>query len=94
MADLLLPERTRHWSRLEDILAEEASFDYLSISDHHFPWLKEQGHSAYTWRLLSGRPRAHPVPLMTLVMFAEALEIIRALFGGGYEECKQRAHHT
>jgi hypothetical protein len=32
--------------------AEDAGFDLLVSSDHHFPWLSAQGHAPYAWTLL------------------------------------------
>lgn len=32
--------------------AEEAGFDFLSISDHFHPWIGEQGHSPFVWSVL------------------------------------------
>lgn len=41
-------------SRLVEISvgAEEAGFDFVSISDHFHPWLGEQGHSGFVWAVL------------------------------------------
>lgn len=41
-------------SRLVDIAvaAEEAGFDFVSISDHFHPWISEQGHSGFVWSVL------------------------------------------
>lgn len=41
-------------SRLVDIAvaAEDAGFDFVSISDHFHPWISEQGHSAFVWSVL------------------------------------------
>lgn len=33
-------------------LAEEAGFDFLSISDHYHPWVEAQGHSPFVWSVL------------------------------------------
>jgi G6PDH family F420-dependent oxidoreductase len=33
-------------------LAEEAGFDFATLSDHYSPWLEEQGHSPYAWSVL------------------------------------------
>lgn len=33
-------------------LAEEADFDFVSISDHYHPWVSEQGHAAFVWSVL------------------------------------------
>jgi coenzyme F420-dependent glucose-6-phosphate dehydrogenase len=32
--------------------AEEAGFDFLSISDHFHPWVSAQGHSSFVWSVL------------------------------------------
>lgn len=33
-------------------LAEEHGFDFVSVSDHFHPWIREQGHSPFVWTLL------------------------------------------
>jgi G6PDH family F420-dependent oxidoreductase len=35
------------------VAAEQAGFDFVEMSDHYHPWLNVQGHSAFTWNLLS-----------------------------------------
>jgi len=35
------------------VLAERAGFDFVEMSDHYHPWVEAQGHSAFTWNLLS-----------------------------------------
>src|SRR5262245_46820284 len=32
--------------------AEEAGFDFASISDHDHPWVSQQGHSPLVWAVL------------------------------------------
>ena len=32
--------------------AEDAGFDFLSISDHYHPWLESQGHAPFAWSVL------------------------------------------
>ncbi len=32
--------------------AEEAGFDFVSISDHYHPWVTAQGHSPFVWSVL------------------------------------------
>ncbi|WP_051063120.1 TIGR03557 family F420-dependent LLM class oxidoreductase [Ilumatobacter nonamiensis] len=32
--------------------AEDAGFDFVSISDHFHPWIGEQGHSPFVWSVL------------------------------------------
>ena len=34
------------------VLAEEAQFDFVSISDHFHPWVSSQGHSPFVWSVL------------------------------------------
>lgn len=34
------------------VAAEEAGFDFVSISDHFHPWISEQGHSPFVWTVL------------------------------------------
>jgi G6PDH family F420-dependent oxidoreductase len=34
--------------------AEEAGFDFVSISDHFHPWVSAQGHSPFVWSVLGG----------------------------------------
>lgn len=34
------------------LLAEEAGFDFVELSDHYHPWLDNQGHSGFTWSML------------------------------------------
>jgi alkanesulfonate monooxygenase SsuD/methylene tetrahydromethanopterin reductase-like flavin-dependent oxidoreductase (luciferase family) len=34
------------------VLAEEAGFEFVEMSDHYHPWLEAQGHSAFTWSVL------------------------------------------
>jgi coenzyme F420-dependent glucose-6-phosphate dehydrogenase len=40
--------------RMVDIarLAEEAAFDFISVSDHYHPWVSAQGHSPFLWSVL------------------------------------------
>ena len=41
-------------SRLVEMatMAEEAGFDFVSISDHYHPWIDAQGHSPFVWSVL------------------------------------------
>lgn len=34
------------------VAAEEAGFDFVSISDHFHPWIARQGHSPFVWSVL------------------------------------------
>jgi G6PDH family F420-dependent oxidoreductase len=48
--------------------AERSGFDFAVISDHYFPWLDEQGHSAYAWSVLGAVAQAtERMRLMTYV---------------------------
>ncbi len=47
-------------------LAEEAGFDFLSISDHYHPWVDRQGHSPFVWTVIGGVAEAtERIPLIT-----------------------------
>ncbi len=35
------------------VAAEAAGFDFVEMSDHFHPWLESQGHSGFTWAMLS-----------------------------------------
>jgi G6PDH family F420-dependent oxidoreductase len=35
------------------VLAEEAGFDFVEISDHYHPWVSEQQHSGFAWSMLA-----------------------------------------
>lgn len=39
-------------------LAEENGFDFVSISDHFHPWIREQGHSPFVWSVLGALSQA------------------------------------
>jgi G6PDH family F420-dependent oxidoreductase len=34
--------------------AEDAGFEFLSISDHYHPWIDRQGHSGFVWSVIGG----------------------------------------
>ncbi|HUR77401.1 MAG TPA: TIGR03557 family F420-dependent LLM class oxidoreductase [Acidimicrobiales bacterium] len=38
--------------------AEDAGFDFLSISDHFHPWISAQGHSPFVWSVLGAISQA------------------------------------
>jgi G6PDH family F420-dependent oxidoreductase len=40
------------------VAAEEAGFDFVSISDHFHPWIEEQGHSPFVWSVLGALSQA------------------------------------
>lgn len=136
----MLCEQTPPRQLVRDLVrAEVAGFDFSATSDHYFPWIEEQGHSAYAWSVLGAAAQATDrIPLMTMVtcpimryhpavvaqqaatmgvlsegrftlglgagenlnehvvgrawpsvdvrhvMLAEAVDVIRRLFGGGY----------
>ena len=72
--------------------AEEAGFEFLSISDHYFPWVDAQGQSAFVWSVLGGISQVtKKVPVMTgvtcpimrihPVILAQAAATTAALFG-------------
>lgn len=35
-------------------LAEDAGFDFVTVSDHFHPWTRAQGHSPYVWTTVGG----------------------------------------
>jgi len=48
--------------------AERAGFDFEVMSDHYFPWLREQGHAGYAWSMLGAVSQVTDrVELMTYV---------------------------
>lgn len=47
--------------------AEEAGLDFAVVSDHYYPWLREQGHSPYAWVVLGAA--AHATRRMGLMSF-------------------------
>lgn len=38
--------------------AEEAGFDFISLSDHFHPWIAQQGHSPFVWPVLGALSHA------------------------------------
>lgn len=40
------------------VLAEDAGFDFVSISDHFHPWISDQGHSPFVWSVLGAIAQA------------------------------------
>ncbi|GII78281.1 LLM class F420-dependent oxidoreductase [Sphaerisporangium rufum] len=65
----LMSEQTPARQLVQDAAgAERAGFDYLTISDHYFPWLEDMGHSPYAWSVLGGVAQAtDAIPMMTYV---------------------------
>jgi G6PDH family F420-dependent oxidoreductase len=50
------------------VLAEQAGFDFLVISDHYHPWLPEQEHSGFAWSILGAVAQAtSKIELATMV---------------------------
>ncbi|WP_205472896.1 LLM class F420-dependent oxidoreductase [Nocardioides sp. SYSU D00038] len=50
------------------VRAEEVGFDFAVSSDHHSPWLTEQGHAPYAWSVLGAVAQAtERIGLMTYV---------------------------
>lgn len=48
------------------VQAEQLGFDFLSISDHYFPWLDQQGQSPFVWSMLGALSQAtQAIPIMT-----------------------------
>lgn len=65
----MLCEQTPPKQLVSDLArAEEIGFDFSVISDHYFPWLEDQGHSAYAWSVLGAAAQATSrIGLMTFV---------------------------
>ena len=49
------------------VLAEEAGFDALWISDHFHPWNDQQGQSAFVWSVIGALAQVCRLPVMTAV---------------------------
>ena len=49
------------------VLAEQAGFDALWISDHFHPWLDEQGQSGFVWSVIGAISQATSLPITTAV---------------------------
>jgi G6PDH family F420-dependent oxidoreductase len=48
------------------VRAEQAGFDFVSISDHFHPWLESQGHAPFAWSVLGAIAHAtHKVGITT-----------------------------
>ncbi|MFP4311090.1 MAG: TIGR03557 family F420-dependent LLM class oxidoreductase [Nitriliruptoraceae bacterium] len=47
--------------------AEQAGFQYLSLSDHFHPWLPSQGESPFAWTVLGGLLEATTLPVVMQV---------------------------
>lgn len=49
-------------------LAEQAGFDFATISDHFHPWIEAQGHAGYAWSMLGAISQATSrLPVTTYV---------------------------
>ena len=53
---IMLPSELYAPRELVDLAvrAEDAGFDYITISDHYHPWTSQQGHSPFVWSVLGG----------------------------------------
>jgi G6PDH family F420-dependent oxidoreductase len=49
------------------VLAEQAGFEALWISDHFHPWLDEQGESSFVWSVIGAVAQATSLPITTAV---------------------------
>lgn len=74
------------------VAAEEAGFDFLSISDHFHPWTTEQGHSPFVWSVLGaiaastdqievGVGVSCPIMRIHPAIYAQAVATTALLFG-------------
>ena len=75
--------------------AEQAGFEFLSISDHFHPWVDAQGESAFVWSILGALSQAtEKIPIMTgvtapimrihPVILAQATATTAALLNGRF----------
>jgi G6PDH family F420-dependent oxidoreductase len=74
------------------VMAEEAGFDALWISDHYHPWNDAQGESAFVWSILGAVARETSLPMTTAVtcplvrthpaIIAQAAATTAAIAGG------------
>lgn len=75
--------------------AEAAGFEFLSISDHFFPWVDSQGQSAFVWTVLGAIAQVtEKVPILTgvtcpimrihPVILAQAAATTAALYQGRF----------
>jgi G6PDH family F420-dependent oxidoreductase len=49
------------------VMAQQAGFDALWISDHFHPWLDEQGHSSFVWSVIGAVSQVTDLPITTAV---------------------------
>jgi G6PDH family F420-dependent oxidoreductase len=77
------------------VAAEDAGFDFVSISDHFHPWITEQGHSPFVWTVLGsiaarttglevGVGVTCPIVRMHPAINAHAAATTACLFGGRF----------
>lgn len=52
---------------VQAVLAEEAGFEALSISDHFHPWNDHQGHSPFVWSMIGAISQRTALPVTTAV---------------------------
>jgi G6PDH family F420-dependent oxidoreductase len=75
--------------------AEQAGFDFLTISDHFHPWLYSHGHSPYAWSVLGAlAAQTESVDLVSLVtcptmryhpaIIAQKAATVAAMSGGRF----------
>lgn len=76
-------------------MAEEAGFDFVSISDHFHPWIPEQGNSPFVWAVLGGIANATeritvgtgvtcPILRIHPVLVAQAAATLANMFEGRF----------
>jgi G6PDH family F420-dependent oxidoreductase len=77
------------------VTAEQAGFDFVSISDHFHPWIAEQGHSPFVWSVLGaiaaettslevGVGVSCPTVRIHPTIYAHAVATTACLFGGRF----------
>ena len=60
-------EYTPHQLVEQAVLAEQAGFDALWVSDHYHPWNDEQGQSPFVWSVIGAVSQACNLPVTTAV---------------------------
>ncbi|HEX7100666.1 MAG TPA: TIGR03557 family F420-dependent LLM class oxidoreductase [Acidimicrobiia bacterium] len=77
------------------VVAEQNGFDFVSISDHFHPWIREQGHSPFVWSVLGAIAQATDsievgvgvtCPIMRIhpAILAQATATTAGLLGGRF----------
>jgi G6PDH family F420-dependent oxidoreductase len=69
------------------VMAREAGFEDLWISDHFHPWNDEQGHSPFVWSVIGGIARAVPGTTVTTAVTCPTIRIHPAVIAQAAATC-------